>query len=52
MTASDGVTVAVAREVAPGREFHRWVDELLAAPGGAPARPRRLAGWLYRGVRA
>ncbi|MGY1602285.1 antibiotic biosynthesis monooxygenase [Geodermatophilus sp. SYSU D00815] len=43
--ATDGITVVVAREVAPGREqeFHRWVDELLAAA-------RRFPGYLGSGV--
>jgi uncharacterized protein len=37
-TNADGITVVVAREVAPGREveFHRWVDELLAAAAAFP----------------
>jgi antibiotic biosynthesis monooxygenase (ABM) superfamily enzyme len=37
-TSADGITVVVAREVAPGREveFHRWVDELLAASQAFP----------------
>jgi antibiotic biosynthesis monooxygenase (ABM) superfamily enzyme len=37
-TNADGITVVVAREVAAGREveFHRWVDELLAAAAGFP----------------
>ena len=37
-TSPDGITVVVAREVAPGREdeFHRWVDELLAAAQNFP----------------
>jgi antibiotic biosynthesis monooxygenase (ABM) superfamily enzyme len=56
VTGSDGITVVVAREVAPGREteFHRWGDdELLTAaarfPGflgaweGSPVRTRLLA---------
>jgi uncharacterized protein len=40
---ADGITVVVAREVAPGREveFHRWVDELLA---GAATSPRSSPG--------
>ena len=44
-TGTDGITVVVAREVAPGREadFHRWVDELLAAA-------RRFSGFLGSGV--
>jgi len=44
-TGTDGITVVVAREVAPGREadFHRWVDELLAAA-------RRFPGFLGSGV--
>jgi len=37
-TNADGITVVVAREVAPGREveFHQWVDELLAAAADFP----------------
>jgi uncharacterized protein len=37
-TNADGITVVVAREVAPGREveFHRWVGELLAAAADFP----------------
>ncbi len=44
-TGTDGITVVVAREVAPGREtdFHHWVDELLAAA-------RRFPGFLGSGV--
>jgi len=43
---TDGITVVVAREVAPGREleFQRWVDGgLLAAAAGFP-------GYLGSGV--
>ncbi|WP_346618499.1 antibiotic biosynthesis monooxygenase [Blastococcus montanus] len=38
MTGTDGITVVVAREVAPGREdeFHHWVDDLLAAAQRCP----------------
>jgi antibiotic biosynthesis monooxygenase (ABM) superfamily enzyme len=46
VTGRDGITVVVAREVAPGREteFHRWVDdELLAAAA-------RFPGFLGAGV--
>jgi antibiotic biosynthesis monooxygenase (ABM) superfamily enzyme len=46
VTGSDGITVVVAREVAPGREteFSRWVDdELLAAAA-------RFTGFLGAGV--
>jgi uncharacterized protein len=37
-TNADGITVVVAREVAPRREveFHQWVDELLAAAADFP----------------
>jgi uncharacterized protein len=42
---TDGITVVVAREVEAGRqdEFHRWVDDLLAAA-------RRFVGYLGSGL--
>jgi uncharacterized protein len=44
-TGTDGITVVVAREVAPGRqgEFRRWVDDLLAAA-------RDFRGYLGSGL--
>jgi uncharacterized protein len=44
-TGTDGITVVVAREVAPGHEeeFHRWVEDLLGAA-------RRFPGFLGSGV--